>query len=75
MLLKEGTKTKQEFLHEFSPFFLHFQAFHSISQIKYIALIISNNTTGFLTEKSILTAVFSYRFVINNFYSVLATLK
>ena len=25
MLLKEGTKTEQEFLHEFSPFLLHFQ--------------------------------------------------
>jgi len=58
MLLKEGTKTKQKFLHEFSPFFLHFQAFHSISQIKYIALIISNNINRFPDENTILTAGF-----------------
>jgi len=58
MLLKEGTKTKQKFLHEFSPFFLHFQAFHSISQIKYIALIISNNINWSPDENTILTAGF-----------------
>jgi len=62
MLLKEGTKTNRKFLHEFSPFFLHFQAFHSICQIKYTELtlrLFNQDKQGPVSQTMIRTAEYN----------------